>query len=87
MEQKDAAFRGVEIRADGGNPITIVATQNVRPGIVIAIADGRVLYDGPAATAPVEVMNTPGLLALMHPHLKAQLDAATKKANRKFKPL
>lgn len=68
-----------------GSTVTVFPTQHVRPGAVIVIINGAVAYEGIINETPAELIGKPGALVLMHPHLKAQLDAKVAKETRKFK--
>jgi hypothetical protein len=73
---------GVVENAASGGLLFILSSFNVRPGNAIAIADGKIRYDGPAQSAPPEILKIPGAILLMHEHDKARLTAALNKAHK-----
>lgn len=83
MEQKTAPLAGEDaVETSGGSFLRIHGTQSVKPGTLLAIHNGQLLYDGEASLAPPAIMELPGLVAIMHVHDKARLDGAIKRANR-----
>lgn len=87
MEPNEAALRSAEIRSEGGNPIRFHETIHIRPGIVIATSAGKLAWEGTLVElGKAGIFDKPDLLVFVHPETKAQIDAAIKKAERKFKP-
>lgn len=87
MEQREAEVRSLEIRSEGGNPVKFYETPNIRPGILIAVADGGLAWEGTVAElGSVGIFEKPGIMIVAHPQTKALIDSAIKKATRKFKP-
>ena len=86
MEHEEAAVRSAEIRSSGGNPVVWFETQTIKPNVFICVVDGKG-FEGPwHEIVAAGFLERPGVVMLCHPHTKAQLDAAIKKSQRKFKP-
>lgn len=82
MGQNKGKMGSPEVRTAGDTILFIQTTFHLRPGILLAVHNGSLVYQGEAALAPPDIMSLPGLVAIMHPHDKARLDAALNKAAR-----
>lgn len=86
MEPGEAKVRSAEIISDGGNPVVWFETRNVKPNTFICVVDGKG-FEGPwIEIVGAGFLEKPGVVVLCNPITKAQLDAAIKKSQRKFKP-
>jgi len=86
MEHEKAAVRSAEIRSSGGNPVVWFETRSIKPHTFICVVNGQG-FEGPwHEIVAAGFLEKPGVVMLCNPITKAQLDAAIKKSQRKFKP-
>lgn len=59
----------------------LLASQNVRPGVVIILSNGAIVYDGLLANVPPEVLHMDTTM-IVHPHMRDQITANAKRMQK-----
>lgn len=71
MEQ---AIEPVGGQIEPSRQVLVETTPHVTPGFVLAVFDGRLVYDGRFEGIPQPVISRVGTLLIMHPIMKQKID-------------